>query len=132
MNGDVKQILAVDDNPSNLTLINGILSNTYKVYPVDSGAMALRFLSKRRPDLILMDVEMPVMSGTDLLRTIKSNPDLSGIPVIFLTGTIDSESEAAAYTLGAADYVHKPVNGVVLLHKVKLHLELEELREGRV
>lgn len=130
MNGGVNQILAVDDNPSNLTLINGILSDTYKVYPVDSGAMALKFLSKRRPDLILLDVEMPVMSGTDLLRSLKSNPDLSGIPVIFLTGTIDLESEASAYTLGAADYIHKPINGVILRHKVKLHLELKTLRES--
>lgn len=129
MSAAPKKILVVDDNSAHLSLINGILSSHYKVYPVDSGATALRFLDKHTPDLILLDVEMPKMSGPELLRVIKSNSRLSDIPVIFLTSNTSMETEISVFRLGAADYIHKPVNDVIVSARVKTHLELAAYRK---
>ena len=129
MNETAKKILVVDDNSAHLALINGILSNHYLVYPVDSGATALKFLDKHIPDLILLDVEMPKMSGPELLRIIKSNPKLSDVPVIFLTSHKDMETEISVFKLGASDYIHKPVNDIIVLARVKIHLELAAYRK---
>jgi len=129
MNETAKKILVVDDNSAHLALINGILSNYYLVYPVDSGATALKFLDKHIPDLILLDVEMPKMSGPELLRIIKSNPKLSDVPVIFLTSHKDMETEISVFKLGASDYIHKPVNDIIVLARVKIHLELAAYRK---
>lgn len=128
MNDTPQKILLVDDNAVNLTVIKGILSGLYKVYPVNSGATALKFLEKQRPDLILLDVEMPEMSGTELIKILKSDPNLSDIPVIFLTANNDIESEEEAFRLGAADYIHKPMSEVIGLARVKMHLELASYR----
>lgn len=128
---ELKKILVVDDNSANLTVINGILSSAYKVYPVDSGATALKFMERQCPDLILLDIEMPDMSGIELFKIIKSNEGLSHIPVIFLTAYEDTEKEASAYRLGISDYIRKPVNDVILLAKVKLHLEISSLRAAK-
>lgn len=129
MSNEDKKILVVDDNAANLTMIKGILSSLYKVYPVNSGATALKFLEKQTPNLILLDMEMPEMSGIEVLHTIKSNPVLSCIPVIFITGNSDPKSEAEAFGLGVADYMRKPVNEVIMRHRVKMQLELASLRK---
>lgn len=122
------KILIVDDNPANLSTINGILSGIYKVYAVSSGEMALKLLVKQRPDLILLDIEMPVMNGIELLCVLKADSKYSKIPVIFLTIQNDIDVEANAFKLGAVDYIRKPVNDIVLLSRVKMHLELEAYR----
>lgn len=127
------KILVVDDNHANLTLINGILSeHGFKVYPVDSGQTALRFLAKQRPDLILLDMEMPDMSGEEVFTAITSNPEHIGIPVIFLTGNSDFESEVKAFRIGASDYIRKPVYDVILLARVRMQLELSEYRKNKI
>lgn len=126
-----KKILTVDDNPGNLTIINGILKEFYKVYPVDSGATALRFLEKQKPDLFLIDVEMPEMSGVELFGKIKADSRFADTPVIFLTGNTETEGEEAAFKLGASDYIRKPINDTILLARIRMHLELAALREGR-
>lgn len=128
MNNTVIKILVVDDDPVNLSVIFGILNSRYKVYPLSSGEDALDFLAKQQPDLMLLDIEMPEMSGSELFEKIKNNPALSQIPVIFLTGNIDTESEAEAFKSGAADFIRKPVNDVILLARVRMHLELAALR----
>lgn len=128
MNNSFQKILVVDDMPANLTIINGILRNTYKVYPVDSGNVALKYLERQRPDLILLDIEMPEMSGLELLRKIRSNPKFSGIPIIFLTSHNTVESEAEAFHQGASDYIHKPINDIILHARIKMHLELASWR----
>lgn len=123
-----KKILVVDDNSAHLALINGILSKLYKVYPVDSGATALKFLKKHVPDLILLDVDMPEMSGPELLGIIKEDSRLTEVPVIFLTSHTDIDTEISVFKLGASDYIHKPVNDVLVLARVKTHLELAAYR----
>jgi len=128
MNDEPKNILLVDDNSVNLTAIKSALTGLYKVTAVNSGALALRFLEKHRPDLILLDVDMPEMTGPELLKILQDDPGLSDIPVIFLTANTDEESEAEAFLLGAVDYIRKPMNKVIGLARVKTHLELAELR----
>lgn len=129
MSSEDKKILVVDDNTVNLTMIKGILGSMYKVYPINSGATALKFLEKQMPDLILLDIEMPEMSGIEVLNIIKADTRLSSIPVIFLTGNSDLKSEIEAIELGVADYIRKPVNDVIMLHRIKMHLELASLRK---
>lgn len=125
----MKKILVVDDNTAHLNMINRILKPLYKVYTVDSGKTALKFLQKYRPDLILLDWEMPEMKGIDFAKIIKSDENFSDIPVIFLTFSNKPENELQAFELGAVDYIHKPVNSMLMLARVKLHLELESYRK---
>lgn len=125
-----QKILIVDDNSINLTAIKIVFDNLYKVHAVNSGATALKFLEKQRPDLILLDVEMPEMSGKDLIKILKADPNLSDIPVIFLTANNDENSEAEAFTLGAVDYIRKPMNEIIGLARVKTHLELASYRNA--
>lgn len=132
MDNSIKKILVVDDEPANLVLINGILSSLYKVYPIESGADALEFLEMQSPDLILLDVEMPEMSGKDLLLILKSDKRLAQIPVIFLTGNISVDSEGAAFRLGVSDYIRKPIDDAIMLTRVKMHLELDAYRKADV
>lgn len=128
MSDEQKKILLVDDNSVNLTAIKSTLSGLYKVTAVNSGATALRFLEKQRPDIVLLDVEMPEMNGRELLKLMKDDPALSDIPVIFLTANMDEKSEEEAFLLGAVDYIRKPMNEVIGLARVKTHLELAEFR----
>lgn len=123
------KILVVDDNPANLTLVKGILSeHGFKVYPVSSGQTALNFLKKQRPDLILLDMEMPDMNGEEVFRAIVADPEHDQIPIIFLTGNNDPESEVNAFRIGAADYMRKPISDVILLARVRMQLDLATYR----
>lgn len=128
MHEDKKKILVVDDDPASLSLVLGILSEMYRVYPISSGEDALDFLSMQQPDLMLLDMEMPDMNGKELFSIIKKNQKLSDIPVIFLTGNIDNESEIEAFKIGAADFIRKPINGFVLLKRVQMHLTIAALQ----
>lgn len=103
----MKQILAVDDNPANLTMVRETLSGTYNVSVVTSGSQAIRFLEKRSADLILLDVLMPEMDGIETLAKIKSMENVNPI-VVMLTALSDEEVLARAIELGAAGCIEKP------------------------
>lgn len=124
------EILAVDDNAANLTTLNTILTPIYQVYLANSGRRAISFLHNTRPDLIILDIEMPDMNGYAIIESIKNNSQLSDIPIIFLTGIHDFRNETQAFELGAVDYIQKPINATVLLARVKVHLELEAYRKN--
>jgi putative two-component system response regulator len=123
-------ILVVDDDPTNLRLLQEILKKTYKVYPAPSGERALRFLEHQIPDLILLDVEMPGMSGYEVIGRLKGDARWSDIPVIFLTALEGRDKEEQAFTLGAVDYILKPISSGVVGARVGLHLELETYKKG--
>lgn len=122
------EILVVDDDATNLRFIKEILSGEYKVFLAPSGSRALMFLKNRRPDLILLDVDMPEMDGYAVIRAIKQVPAWREIPIIFLTGMEGSESEQYAFELGAVDYVLKPITAGILKARAGLHIELESYR----
>ncbi|MCL2068778.1 MAG: response regulator [Oscillospiraceae bacterium] len=124
------RILVVDDSATNLRFISEILSPYYKVHASPSGEFAMRFLEKNILDLILLDLEMPGMSGYDMIRLLKLDTRWSSIPVIFLTAQDNRESELTAFELGAVDYILKPISSGVVLARVGIHLELEMHRHN--
>jgi putative two-component system response regulator len=119
-----KKILVVDDNIVNLTQIGELLAGGYEAFLLKSGEQALRFCAKERPDLILLDVEMPGMNGYETIAALKKIPAVENVPVIFLTGNSDEASEIKALESGAMDFLTKPVEKSILLHRIKLHLEM--------
>jgi putative two-component system response regulator len=130
MNSEVTTLLArptlllVDDTPENLTLMSALLKNLYKVKVANSGEKALNMvMADAKPDLILLDIMMPGMSGYDVIRALKKSPDTSAIPVIFLTAMGSGEDEMAGLALGAADYITKPISPPIVMARVKTQLE---------
>ena len=104
-----KLILVVDDDPMNLRMAEFILERQgYLVCKVESGVECLSYLRIHRPDLILLDIEMPVMSGIRTLEIIRETPEWSDIPVMFLTAAADASTVIEAGSLGIVDYVKKP------------------------
>ena len=129
-------ILAVDDAAELLVLMSRVLAKDYEVKTTASGAAALlAAAASPQPDLILLDVEMPVMSGFDVCRALKENPATAAIPVIFLTGKGETKDEMQGFVLGAVDYVTKPIKAAVLMARVGAHVALASRRaalEGMV
>jgi len=119
-------ILAVDDTPENLDVVKGILGSQYIVKVAINGQMALKIVEKQPPDLVLLDIMMPGMSGYEVCEQLKANPDTRHIPVIFLTAMEQTSDEASGFELGAADYITKPVNSPILEARVKTHLALKQ------
>jgi putative two-component system response regulator len=117
-------VLVVDDSPDNLTLLNELLKDLYKVKLANSGEKALKLAqSGKLPDLILLDVMMPVMDGYEVCRQLMDNPTTRHIPVIFLTAKVTVEDEKRGFDLGAVDYIAKPISPPIVMARVKNHLE---------
>jgi putative two-component system response regulator len=122
-------ILAVDDSSDLLALMARALAADYEVKTADNGAAAVRIcMDKPQPQLVLLDVEMPGMSGFDVCKMLKANPATAALPVIFLTGKGESKDEAQGLALGAVDYVTKPINAAVLKLRVRTHVALANRR----
>ena len=115
----MKTILAVDDAQANLRILQGLLNEEYEVRLAKSGKIALHALERLTPDLILLDIEMPEMSGFDVLAEIKQNARLSKIPVIFLTAHASKEFVLEAFQRGIKDYIVKPFDPDLLRMKIK-------------
>lgn len=115
-----KTILVVDDDAMNLKMAEFILAQkNYNVVKVESGMECLLYLKDNQPDLILLDVEMPIMNGMRTLEVIRDNKELSEIPVIFLTALAEAETVMEAAMLGATGYVTKPFMPQELLERVE-------------
>jgi putative two-component system response regulator len=122
MDKRVPKILVVDDNLSSLKQIGVQLGEDYEVSLAKSGALALKICMLEKPDLILLDIEMPEMDGFETLKRLRLNRYLGSIPVIFLTGNHDTETEVRGLQSGARDFITKPVEKSILLHRIELHL----------
>jgi putative two-component system response regulator len=118
----MQRILVVDDNLTILKQISSCLSDDYEVSLAKSGPLALQICVKEKPDLILLDVEMSDMDGFCVMARLKENPYLDRIPVIFLTANHGVEVEIRALESGARDFIVKPVEKSILLHRIELHL----------
>jgi PAS domain S-box-containing protein len=120
-------ILIVDDQIDNQKFLVNFLKPDYRVLVASDGAAALDLLSSAPPpDLILLDIMMPVMDGYETCRRIKDRPQLAQTPIIFLTAKTDPDSETRGFELGAADYVSKPINPPVLRARIEAQLALAE------
>jgi CheY-like chemotaxis protein len=113
-----KIILAIDDMSLNLRIIKITLERYYEVRIAKSGEQALAVLGNSRVDLILLDIEMPGMSGFETLELIKLQPKAEKIPVIFVTSHVSTELITKALKKGARDYIMKPFEPEVLIRKV--------------
>lgn len=119
-------VLAVDDNLTDLQQLSTQLSGTYKVIPAKSGEQALAIAGTVMPDVILLDVDMPEMDGYATLERLQNNTRLRSIPVIFLTAKADPELEVRALESGAHDFILKPFERSILIHRIGLHLRLSQ------
>jgi two-component system sensor histidine kinase/response regulator len=124
-------ILIVDDTPANLRLLSGMLADQgYKVRSVISGQMALTATQAAPPDLILLDIRMPDMSGYDVCERLKSHADTRDIPIIFISALDDTEDKVKAFNVGGVDYVTKPFQLEEVLARVETHLALRNLQRS--
>lgn len=108
-------VLAVDDTPENIDVVKGLLTSKFIIKAAVNGMMALKIVEKQPPDLILLDIRMPGMDGFEVCRKLKENDASAAIPVIFLTGESDAETEADALAAGAAGFITKPIDPATLL-----------------
>ncbi|WP_406733131.1 two-component system response regulator [Vibrio scophthalmi] len=122
-------ILAVDDTPINIEVVKGVLSEEYLVQAALSAPMAMKIIDKRKPDLILLDVMMPEVDGYEMCRQLKASPETKDIPVIFLTAKSQEDDERKGLSLGAVDYITKPISPAILKVRVKNHLLLKSARD---
>lgn len=124
----MKRILVVDDNKENLLILKATLEKDYQVTLVPSGKLALEYLEKKSTDMILLDVQMPEMDGTQVAKIIKEDNRLKTIPLLFLTGIDSSNVEASCLEMGGDDFIRKPFDATVLKRRISRILELYDLR----
>jgi two-component system, sensor histidine kinase and response regulator len=123
---EIPHILIVDDNPANITLISShIKKQGYEYSVATNGSRALELAEELLPDLILLDVMMPGMSGFEVIEKLKENEKTKIIPVIFLTAATGQEDMVKGFHLGAVDYITKPFNASELYARVRTHLQLQ-------
>ena len=115
-------IFLVDDNMNNLMAGKAMLKEYYDVFPLASAGRLFEMLENIKPDLILLDIEMPEMNGCEAIKQLKADTATRDIPVIFLSARTDSGSELAGFNLGAIDYIFKPFSPPLLLKRLENHL----------
>jgi putative two-component system response regulator len=123
-------VLVADDNPENLSVLCELLCSHYRVRAANSGARALQLAAQLpQPDLILLDIMMPAMSGYEVLQRLREDPTTRDVPVIFTTAMDAVEDEQRGLDLGAVDYITKPLHPAIVLARVRTHLELKRARD---
>jgi signal transduction histidine kinase len=122
-------VLIAEDNSDMRRLLTVLLSREFRVHATKNGREALEAVRSRRPSLVLTDVMMPEMSGTELCREIKSDVDLRGIPVVLITSKAEREMKVEGLELGADDYVTKPFHPRELTARVRSLVKLRSLQE---
>lgn len=123
-------ILVVDDTLPNLLLIVNLLKKNYRIKVTDNGFKALELARAEPPDLILLDIMMPVMDGFEVCRRLKADKITRHVPVIFITSKTEIENEELGFSIGAVDFIHKPISPPILIARVKTHLEISTWRNS--
>jgi len=126
-----KTIYVVDDNDINLQVAEEALKEHYRIMTLPSAKRMFVLLEKIKPDLILLDIEMPEMDGFEALQRLKQNSAQADIPVMFLTSMTDATTEVRGFELGVIDFVTKPFSAPVLLNRIKTHLQIDKLIRER-
>ncbi len=123
-------ILVVDDNPQNLRLLVGMLSEKgYRVRPAPNGALALRSVQSTLPDLILLDIRMPHMDGYEVCRKLKADSRARDVPVIFISGKVETADKLKAFDAGGVDYITKPFQVDEVMARVETHMTLRDIQK---
>lgn len=119
------KILVVDDAPENLMVLESILSKDYSLKLFNDSSEALEYAFATPPDLILLDVMMPKIDGFEVCRRLKANPRLADVPVIFITSKTDIADEERGFSVGASDFIHKPISAPIVTARVKTHIKIK-------
>ncbi len=119
------KLLVVDDQVINIQAVNALLSDDYTILVATNGEDALKVAEEQSPDLILMDVVMPTMSGKEVCMLLKANEATAEIPVIFITNMSGEKDENECWESGGVDFITKPFNPYTLKNRVRSHLELK-------
>ncbi len=119
-------ILAVDDTIENLSYLNTILNETYNVRATPDVNLAIQSIQLNKPDLILLDIKMPIIDGFEACKLIKQNKDLEQIPIIFISAMNDINNKVEAFENGGVDYITKPFEPKEVLARIKTQLEIFE------
>ncbi len=128
----IPTILIVDDISANIAILSDLLQDSYKIKVAKNGQKAIDIAnSKEKPDLILLDIEMPQMSGYDVCKILTGSAQTRNIPIIFVTAKDDVADEEYGLNLGAIDYIRKPFHPPIIKIRVKNHLELK-LKSNRL
>ncbi|QMS88565.1 hybrid sensor histidine kinase/response regulator [Nostoc edaphicum CCNP1411] len=124
-------LLIVDDNPTNLSVLCEALSiEGFRFRVAVDGETAIALAERNRPELILLDVQMPGIDGFETCRRLKANPVTQNIPIIFTTALADTESKTKGFSLGAVDYIPKPFAQEEVIARVRVHLQVKQLTES--
>ena len=124
------KILIVDDVASNIQALASVLKDNYQLRVATTGERALELVANELDiDLILLDIEMPIMNGFEVISKLKANYETADIPVIFVTGNITIEDEEKGLISGAVDYIAKPIRPVIVQARVKTHITLKNQRD---
>jgi len=124
-------VFIVDDSDTNLTMAETALEDEFNVMTLPSAAKMFNLLEKIKPEVILLDIEMPEMNGFEALKILKSKSKWYDISVVFLTGRTDAEVEVKGFELGAIDFITKPFSKPVLMNRIKTHLGIDEIIHQR-
>lgn len=129
MNTSDQTILIVDDDKPNRKMLKELLQEQAKIIFAKNGEQAQLLARKHIPDLILMDVIMPDLSGFEVIEILKNDPETMNISVIFITGLANDDDEARGFDLGGCDYIYKPFKSNIVIARVMMHLELIRQRK---
>ncbi len=125
-------ILIVDDNPTNLRVLGHILKRLEcEISVASNGTKALEIINTTPPDLVLLDVMMPDITGFEVCKRVKEDEQFKELPIIFLTALTDKDEIIKGFELGAVDYVTKPFNPQELIVRIKTHLALKKARDDQ-
>ena len=124
------RVLAIDDSPEIIDTIRAALGSEFLLLASVSAATGLKLAAQHRPDLILLDVVMPELDGFEVCRRLKADPGTRDIPVIFVTGMGSQGDELEGFSLGAVDFVTKPIEPVILQARVRTQIELSSVRRA--
>ncbi len=122
-------VLVVDDEPFNVSLLDEILNKNYTIQKASNGPDALAMAFATPPDLVLVDVMMPDMDGYEVCRRLKKNPETLEIPVIFITAKNEVSDEELGFSVGASDFIHKPISAPIVAARVRTHLKIKFLQD---
>lgn len=123
------KLLIVDDEPINLSLLRQVLGDDYELFFARNGEEAIERAHQCQPDIILLDVMMPVMSGIDVCSILKNDPTLRDSPIILITALTDELTEERGFSAGAVDYITKPFSPALVKARVKTQLSLHHQRK---
>lgn len=124
------KVLIVDDTATTIAILSACLKDNYQLITARNGEQCLQMAKHSpQPDLILLDIEMPGMNGYQVCRKLSANPATSQIPIIFITGRLDVEDEEKGFSLGAVDYIVKPIHPPIVAARVKTHITLKKQKD---